>query len=329
MKVYISLQLSQNSFGGGNNFLRYLGKYLKKKELLVGKAKFADVIVINSHHRIIHNLFLKIIYPEKLFVHRIDGKLSAHRDIKYWDDLVKLQNKYLANFTIFQSNWSRDIWRNELKPINSIVIHNSANPELFYSNKENSKSNRIKLIFVSWSNNPNKGREYLEWIIGEKNKLNIDLQIIGNLSLASSINSKLLVNQAQVADLYRESNIFFFPSKNEACSNALIEAQACGLPILALHSGGNPELVLDSGETFNNTSELKIGLNKIVREYDRYRENALKISNSRKAPEEYEEFLESIFANNKVSSKHNRINLIFAAILILKSIIQIKIAKLK
>ena len=97
MKVYISLQLSQNSFGGGNSFLQYLSKYLKKKDLLVGKAKFADVIVINSHHRIIYNLCLKLIYPEKLFVHRIDGKLSTHRNIKYWDDLVKLQNKYYTN----------------------------------------------------------------------------------------------------------------------------------------------------------------------------------------------------------------------------------------
>jgi len=38
---------------------------------------------------------------------------------------------------------------------------------------------------------------------------------------------------------------FILPSLSESCSNSLMEAMAMGLPVIASHTGGNPELVLD------------------------------------------------------------------------------------
>lgn len=43
----------------------------------------------------------------------------------------------------------------------------------------------------------------------------------------------------------RELDIFVLPSRRESCSNALMEAMATGLPIVATHVGGNPSLVKD------------------------------------------------------------------------------------
>ena len=120
-----------------------------------------------------------------------------------------------------------------------------------------------------------------------------------------------------------------FPAKDEACSNALIEAQACGLPILALHSGGNPELILGSGETFSNVEEMISGLNKIIKNYDSYSLTALTITNNRKSVQAYEVFIKSLIVNYEQVKNLSRIKLIYALILIIKLKIQIQITKLK
>ena len=55
-----------------------------------------------------------------------------------------------------------------------------------------------------------------------------------------------------VRDYYWASDIFVLPSKTEGMSNALIEAMACGLPVIASDVGGSSELIEDgkNGMTF-------------------------------------------------------------------------------
>jgi sugar transferase (PEP-CTERM/EpsH1 system associated) len=53
---------------------------------------------------------------------------------------------------------------------------------------------------------------------------------------------------ADVVDQYHQMDIFVLPSENEGISNTILEAMACGLPIVATAVGGNPELVIH-GET--------------------------------------------------------------------------------
>lgn len=56
----------------------------------------------------------------------------------------------------------------------------------------------------------------------------------------------LLVGSSdQVADYYRAADVFVLPSRLEGMSNAILEAMATGLPVVANRVGGNPELVVD------------------------------------------------------------------------------------
>ncbi len=50
---------------------------------------------------------------------------------------------------------------------------------------------------------------------------------------------------AEVAKWLRTFDIFVLPSLSEALSNSLMEAMACGCPVIASCVGGNPELVRD------------------------------------------------------------------------------------
>jgi sugar transferase (PEP-CTERM/EpsH1 system associated) len=51
--------------------------------------------------------------------------------------------------------------------------------------------------------------------------------------------------QEDLPRLYRGLDIFVLPSLGEGISNTLLEAMASGLPVVATHVGGNPELVDD------------------------------------------------------------------------------------
>lgn len=54
-----------------------------------------------------------------------------------------------------------------------------------------------------------------------------------------------LVPPERMPDLYRGADAFALASHNEGLSNALLEAMACGLPVLATGVGGHAELVED------------------------------------------------------------------------------------
>lgn len=52
--------------------------------------------------------------------------------------------------------------------------------------------------------------------------------------------------RSDVAELMRNMDLFALPSLGEGISNTILEAMACGLPIVATRVGGNPELVEDT-----------------------------------------------------------------------------------
>ncbi|MDN5871941.1 MAG: glycosyltransferase [Nitrococcus sp.] len=55
----------------------------------------------------------------------------------------------------------------------------------------------------------------------------------------------LVGSSDRVADYYRAADLFVLPSRLEGMSNAILEAMASGLPVVANRVGGNPELVVD------------------------------------------------------------------------------------
>jgi glycosyltransferase involved in cell wall biosynthesis len=54
----------------------------------------------------------------------------------------------------------------------------------------------------------------------------------------------------------RAHDVYLAPSRDDPCSNALLEALACGLPAAFRRSGGHPELVGEAGIGFDDAEEL-------------------------------------------------------------------------
>jgi glycosyltransferase involved in cell wall biosynthesis len=59
---------------------------------------------------------------------------------------------------------------------------------------------------------------------------------------------QFLGERGDVADLCRAADLFVFPSRAEGCPNAILEAMACGLPVVATDIAGNREVLGEDGK---------------------------------------------------------------------------------
>lgn len=94
-----------------------------------------------------------------------------------------------------------------------------------------------------------KGRDVELHIYGEGDLKERLLDHIASNSLEENIFLCGAVDHEYLPEIYNQFSIFVMPSTcQEAFGVAAIEAQACGVPVIASNSGGIPEAVLD-GET--------------------------------------------------------------------------------
>lgn len=79
-----------------------------------------------------------------------------------------------------------------------------------------------------------------EQVIGDMKQLNTQVVDAG---LEQFIHIQPAVTGAEKIKLFRSADIFVYPSYHEGMPMAVIEAMACGLPIIATQVGGLPDLV--------------------------------------------------------------------------------------
>ena len=96
-------------------------------------------------------------------------------------------------------------------------------------------------------------------------------------------------SRPQIIESYRKSNVFLFPSRHEGMPNAILEAMASGLPVIATCIAGNEELVIDSKTGYLVPSEdietLQETLKKILN--DSALRQQMGIASRRRAEESY------------------------------------------
>lgn len=88
-------------------------------------------------------------------------------------------------------------------------------------------------------------RQKLKQIVKEKNLDNI-IEITGR------------IDAEDMPDVYRQSDIFISASKLEGMSNAMLEAMASGLPIIAARCEGTEELIAENGLVIENANAEEI-----------------------------------------------------------------------
>jgi len=300
MKINILYKLRDDPTGGGNQFLKALKKFLVKKDIYIDNADEADIILVNSHHYIDDILQAKLKNQDKLFIHRIDGPMKLYNNLNDdRDDLVFLINKYISDCTVFQSNWSeKHNYQMGLKKNKfSIIIPNAVDESIFNEKDKCSFKNdsKIKIIITSWSDNLNKGFMIYKWIDDNFDFNKYQITFVGN-SPVKFKNIKYLepLKSNELADEIKKNDIYLTASKNDPCSNSLLEALSCSLPAVVFNSGGHPEIIGKSGEVFNKKEEIEEKIIKIINNYKYYQKN-IKVYKIDDIGKKYMDFFKMIY----------------------------------
>ncbi|MDP1833394.1 MAG: glycosyltransferase [Candidatus Moranbacteria bacterium] len=285
-KIHILLKFKDGPWGGGNQFLKALKGELARMGAYENDPLKADVILFNSHHNIKELLKLKFRYPQKKFIHRIDGPifLIRNKDLII-DKLIFKLSESIADFSIFQSNWSfKKCKELGFKNESNSIIHNAPDCSIFNNVGKTlfKNSGKIRIIATSWSGNPNKGFDAYKYLDENLDFKKYEFVFVGNspINFKNAIHIKPLPSN-DLAEELKKSDIYITASKNDPCSNSLIEALSCGLPAIVLNDGGHPELIKAGGETFTSPKDILPKIEIVSDNYETYKNNipAYKIQN--------------------------------------------------
>ncbi len=130
-----------------------------------------------------------------------------------------------------------------------------------------------------------KGLDLLLHALGALRELSWQLTIVGdgplrptleklaeNLGIGGRIRFSGWKKEAELVAEYHQANLFVYPSRHEGMPNAVLEAMAAGLPVIATRIAGNEELVRDGESGLliqrENQQGLEIALRRLLLDSD-------------------------------------------------------------
>ena len=207
------------------------------------------------------------------WLHRLPSRRSGLRHYlraEYGNRLLAWIRSRLATKVVYQSEFARDWWQrvHGATPVPSYVIHNGVDLELYTPDGEGAPpGDRTRLLMVEGS--LAGGYEHgLEVAVDLAQRLQdrssagadqpVELMVVGRVAPelkrwwderlrgntdTISINWAGLSPPDRIPEIDRSAHLFYASDIHPACPNAVIEALACGLPVVSFDTGALPELV--------------------------------------------------------------------------------------
>ena len=234
-------ELAPSPSGGGHQFVRALVRELDGRGL-DGRADRISgqtpACLFNSFNFDLARL-RRFAERGARMVHRVDGPIGVYRGFDDGTDAwIATVNAELASATIFQSRFSLEKHRElGLELRDPVVIPNAVDPAIFHPppSREPLEGRKVRLVATSWSDNPRKGGETLAWLDRNLDHARFELTFAGRAPATfERVHVVGPLDSHALAALLRTQDAYLAPSRDDPCSNALLEALACGLPAASI-----------------------------------------------------------------------------------------------
>lgn len=163
----------------------------------------------------------------------------------------------VANSSSFRSLALKVYAKREIKIITNGVAVDEFKPKDFEEKKKESKKFKIlcgtritprkgfRFLVRAIKKLKDKNHDVILQIIGEGNeKIKLE-ELVKKLGIENEVEFIGVVKRNRIANYFSSARIFVSTSLNEGMSNAMLEALASGLPIVATDTGGTAEMVRD------------------------------------------------------------------------------------
>jgi len=294
VRIHIPHALKEGPWGGGHQFLKALRHALETRGAYTNTPERADIVLFNSFEDTKDLLRLKHSLPNTLFIHRVDGPVVLVRGKdRLLDHRTFVINNALADGTIFQSTWCEQETKHlgmQKQQFETIIMNAPDNTTFNANGSPQELENPIRLIAVSWSNNPRKGFHFYKELDDRLDFSTHQMTFVGRTPFTfKNITVKKAMPSRELAEELKRHHIFVTASQTEPCSNALIEALSCGLPAIALNSGGHPEILQEGGELFTDIESFFSALRLVRMNYTLYK-SSLPVFDIHKVTDQYLSF---------------------------------------
>jgi len=259
----------QDSVGGGSTFIQNLKKFEKLGYKLVDSGDY-DIFFIAGASLADRGEVERAEEENKPIVLRIDNILEDSKNRNTgMPRLREFAEK--SEVIVYQTEWAKKLMKPYCGNQEGAVINNGVDTDIFYP--KNNTNENIKVFYSKFSRNEVKRFHEVQYFWREYNleKKGDELILVGRFAddvrkinnpfefhNGEKFNYKGILQPEAMAEVIRSCNVAFIPYFADACSNTILEIQACGVPVLYNAYGGTKELVMNGREIDWNKSAVKM-----------------------------------------------------------------------
>ena len=218
----------------------------------------------SRHVRLVHacDFYANVFALPAATIARVPVRIGSRRDVTMPERssgqrLLQRLSYQFAHRVIANSSAAADrVVEEGVQPWKVATIANGLDFDRFAVRRQPSTSRRPRTVTTVANLRPGKGHDVLLKAAARlvRRVPDIRFRIVGDgprrldlerqaAALRISSHVEFLGHRTDVPDVLRDSEIFVLPSLMEASPNALIEAMAAGIPIVATRVGGIPEAI--------------------------------------------------------------------------------------